>query len=181
MGESAAGAMVDALLQSSAFNEEHLFQRVVISSGVAATPKFGIASSRFIVANSLAVLTRAFGDDDRGDDDDDNDDDDGDWGNLTKINGNDAVILHKLRRLKKIDAKKLLSYSKHDFYEPYPFRPFRAGELFENTEDSNFVSEKSFSEKNVSILMGWTSFENAFFYGQKSTGQPFEWTDEGDH
>ena len=59
MGESAGGSIVDALLQSSAFSEEHLFQRVVISSGVAANPANGLTTNRCIVEKSLALLRAA--------------------------------------------------------------------------------------------------------------------------
>ena len=61
MGESAGGSMVDALLQSSAFAEERLFHRVIISSGVAPNPAFGIATKQFIRNKSLGVLEECYG------------------------------------------------------------------------------------------------------------------------
>ena len=140
--------------------------------------------------NSSSSNSRSNNNNNGNDDDDDNNNnnnnnnnnsshDAADKDSLTEINGNDTVILEKLRRLKNIGVTELVSYARIRMGQPYPFRPSVAGKLFENTEDSNFVSEKSFSEKNVSILMGWTSFENAFFFGQSNV--PWQWTDEGDH
>ena len=51
-----------------------------------------------------------------------------------------------------------------------PFFPVRGGELFQNATKSDFINEKSLRDRNVSILLGWTSFEFAFFLTSSESG-----------
>ena len=179
IGESAGASMVDALLMSSAFAEEHLFHRVIISSGIGINPMFGAATKEFIQRNSQILLEvidcslfdingptlnftkadiRAFLNMIRKN---------SDLKEITQsiLNGTKklANITQKLNNLKTVPADWLM----RGRFLP---RPFRGGELFQNATKSDFINEKSLQDRNVSILLGWASFESAFFLTSSESG-----------
>ena len=146
MGESAAAAMVDGLLQSSAFTKEHLFHRVVISSGAAVNPIFGLASKEWIVENSKSLFKEYF----------------------KNELYNDNKLVNAMRSFP-------AQHIQQHFWLPgryYPFRPFRDdNKLFPGVDEFQFVDQRAFGKERMSevpILLGWTSLENAFFLSEGS-------------
>ena len=145
MGESAAASIVDGLLQSSAFIEEHLFHRVVISSGAAVNPIYGLASEEWIVENSKLLFKEIFKNEEF----------------------NEDKLMEVMRRSPARLIQKELRLPR-----AYAFRPFRDDdELFRGVDESQFVDRRGFGKdrKNeVPVLLGWTSLECAFFTSKDS-------------
>ena len=236
MGESAGAVIVDALLQSTAFSEERLFQRVVISSGNAVHPTWGMTNPSSMRRMSLKLLMGGSDDDDDDGDEGDNagsgdgydnveGSDDGKEGgddtgignsegggvedgdksenknksvdisetdqiDLSKDNCEDGefvkgsnttyddnnetddnividdTVRDRLEALRLADVETVQKLFLKAFRLGcfLPWRPFREARLFPSSskDAKRFVDEASFRRSNVSILMGWNSFEMGF-------------------
>ena len=95
--------------------------------------------------------------------------------NATEDNQGLRALKCKLKQWRKMPVEELFSCTwgwwRGLRNEWWPFRPYRDDDndkaLFGDVSDvQNFLNEESLNRHNVSILLGWTSFEYAFFYSQ---------------